>query len=127
MNRSKSRLYKLVVPALMLGATTLSADPTISSTRIFSEPRGAAFYVDGQRFVDSATFLWPQGSKHTLNVDPVQQDPMNRTQYLFHGWTNSTGLPCLSQIITADPGITWYKASFSLQYAVSLNFFTCPA
>jgi len=29
-------------------------------------------------------------------------------------------------IVTADPGVSWFKASLTLQYAVSLNFYTCP-
>ena len=128
MNRSNLHFVKFVVLTLALGSTTLSAG-TASGTTVYTEPAGGSFYVDGQFFTDSATFLWPQGSKHTLDIDAVQTDLVVKTRHSFTGWTDSTGILSVSTphlVITADPAITFYKATMTLQYAVSLNFFTCP-
>lgn len=128
MNRSSSCLLTFLI-AMALGAGTLQADTTIAATRVYTDPAAASFVVDGQRFTGAAAFLWPQGSKHTLDIDPVQQDPIIKARFLFTGWSESTGLLSASGthlVITADPSITFYKAAVTLQYAVSLNFFTCP-
>jgi uncharacterized protein (TIGR03437 family) len=103
---------------------------TVSSTTVSTLPAGGTFYVDGQLYTNSFTFLWPQGSKHTLSITTAQQVPGAKTQYTFTGWTDSTGTPFVSTptvVITADPSITWYQAVLTLQYAVSLNFFSCSA
>jgi hypothetical protein len=128
MNSRNRSAFRLLLSVLALGATSISTAAIISSTRIYTQPRGASFYVDGDKFIDSATFLWPQGSKHTLNTDVLQLDPLVKKRYAFSQWTNSTALntnPSPVQIISADPAITSYTAVFTLQYAVSLNFFAC--
>jgi uncharacterized protein (TIGR03437 family) len=115
---------------ISLGTVTLYADNTVSATSVYTDPAGAMFYVDGQTYTGAATFLWPQGSKHTLSIIPTQQASSYKAQYAFTGWTDSTGILTGANptvIITADPGINWYKASLTLQYAVSLNFYTCPS
>ncbi len=113
-----------------LGAATLQADNIASATSVYTDPAGTIFYVDGQSYTSAATFLWPQGSKHTLSIVPVQQASSYKAQYVFTGWTDSTGILTGANpvvVVTADPGVTWFKASLTLQYAVSLNFYTCPA
>ena len=128
MNSRNRSAFRLLLSVLALGATSISTAAIISSTRIYTQPRGAYFYVDGDKFIDSATFLWPQGSKHTLNTDVWQVDPLVKKRFAFNQWTNSTALnpsPSPVQIISADPAITSYTAEFTLQYAVSLNFFAC--
>ena len=127
MNRSTSVFIRI---ALALAGATASGAGTTSSTRIFTNPSGAYFYVDGQLFTDSATFFWPQGSKHTLKVDLLQQNTRVKERYSFTGWTDSSGVlssPATQQVITADPAITSYEANFVAQYAVTLSFFACPA
>ena len=124
------RLFQALLPVLAFGAAALSAGTAISSTRIQTDPAGASFYVDGQRFTGSATFLWPQGSQHTLNIDVEQWDSTVRERYIFQDWTTSAGLSMGAaplQIISADPSITSYKAAMKLQYAVSLSFFACQS
>src|ERR1700730_7988542 len=124
MNSRNRSVFRLLLSVLALGASIATA-AIISSTRIYTQPRGASFYVDGDKFIDSATFLWPQGSKHTLNTDVMQVDPIVKKRYAFTQWINSTALNTNSspvQIISADPAITSYTAVFTLQYAVSLNF-----
>lgn len=130
MNVRNGSVFRLLLSVLALGATSFSTAAIIGSTRIYTQPRGASFYVDGDKFIDSATFLWPQGSKHTLNTDVLQSDSLVKKRYAFSQWTNSTALNTNSspiQIISADPAITSYTAVFTLQYAVLLNFFGCTA
>jgi len=117
MNRSAIYRSSLVLLILALGVAAVHAD-TISNTMIYTEPAGGSFYVDGQRFADSATFLWPQGSKHTLDIDALQQDPILKMRRAFASWTDSTGILTGSAahlVITADPSITSYKATLTLQ------------
>ena len=113
---------------LALADGTLQAANNIAATRVYTDPAAASFLVDGQRFTGADAFLWPQG-KHTLDIDPVQHDLIIKARSLFNGWSDSTGLLSVSGahvVITADPSMAFYKASVTLQYAVSLNFFTCP-
>src|SRR5579863_8264589 len=126
MNRSNC-LVSFVLFSTALWAAPLRA-ATVSSTHVYTDPVSAYFFVDGQLFNGSSTFQWPAGSKHTLNIAD-QQLPFLKTRYSFNGWTDSTGLLQVSTanvVITADPGITYYKAAIIVQHAVSLNFFTCP-
>ena len=125
MNRLISVQFFLLIG---LGTTTLSAANAVSATSVYTGPAGAMFYVDGQSYISAATFLWPQGSKHTLSIIPTQQASSYKAQYSFSGWSDSTGILSGANpivIVTADPGISWYKASLTLQYALSLNFYTC--
>ncbi len=127
MTRFLSGLFLVLSSA---GRALPQTSPVVSATTVYTNPAGAIFYVDGQSYTSAATFLWPQGSKHTLNIVPVQQASTYKAQWSFTGWTDSTGILSTSSpivVITADPGISWFEASLTLQYAVSLNFFTCPA
>jgi len=127
MNRFLSGLFFVL---LSTGRALPQTSPAVSATEVYTDPPGAIFYVDGQSFTSAATFLWPQGSKHTLSIVPVQQASTYKAQYSFTGWSDPTGILTGGnpiEIVTADPGIAWYKASLTLQYAVSLNFYTCPA
>ena len=125
MNRLLSgRLFILTT----LTAASMAAQNPSSATSVYTNPAGAIFYVDGQSYESAATFLWPQGSKHTLSITPIQQASSYKARYAFTGWTDSTGVltggnPVV--VITADPGIGWYSASLTLQYAISLNFNVC--
>ena len=123
----KYALSALII--LGLGAPALPG-ATVSGTVVSTQPSGAVFYVDGQRFDSPASFMWPQGSKHTLNIDVVQVAQYQKEQYTFTGWSDSSGLltgatPLL--VITADPAITSYQAAVTVQYAVTLSYFACPS
>src|SRR5579872_2813924 len=101
------------------------------------------FYVDAQLYQGTATFVWPQGSKHILqavnNLPPGNTCPASMTAQLaadntiiaaFGGWKDNAGLLGQSsdpvQTITADPRITSITAGVSLSYRVTLNFFNGP-
>jgi uncharacterized protein (TIGR03437 family) len=101
------------------------------------------FYVDGQLYQGTATFVWPQGSKHIVQavsnapagftcpgVLSTQLNSNNETIVLFTGWKDNTGvlIPAADpiQTVTADPTITSLTASITLAYRLTLNFFNGP-
>lgn len=130
MNRSFLRVHGVLVLLVSFSACGLYAQATVSSTTVYTQSPGATFYVDGQQFTSSATFLWPQGSEHTLSISPFQQAYSAQTQYTFTGWKDSTGILQSSNpvlIVTADPGIAWFEATMTLQYAISLDIVDCSA
>ncbi len=76
---------------------------------------GIPFTVDGQVFQGSAAFLWPQGSKHTVSVQPTELGNTPKALYGFTGWTINTFVtgtgPVMQPfnqnvlIVTADPSV----------------------
>jgi len=90
-------------------------------------PNSLYFYVDGVKYSSNFAAVWPVGSQHTLYVEVAAQDAtMYKTLFTFTGWTDSSGsLVGNPVIVTADPSIAEYDANFSVQYDLSLNFFTC--
>ncbi len=111
----------------------------ISSIRVYTVPEGARFYVDGQLYYGSQTFLWPQGSKHivqfpTVTVDGVVQNYQTSldggTKYTFGSWEDNRSLlataSSLYQTITADPTVTFLRANLSATFRISLRFSTAP-
>jgi uncharacterized protein (TIGR03437 family) len=91
---------------------------------------GIPFTVDGQTFYGSATFLWPQGSKHPVSVQATETGNTPRVQYLFNNWTINVPVPqawpSTDLIVTADPSVQSVVASFNTYYEFDLIFFTCP-
>jgi uncharacterized protein (TIGR03437 family) len=109
--------------ALLLCAATLWAQDPVISTRVYSEPPGADFLVDGQRYHSSATFFWPEHSTHVLSIPQDQPNP--DSQYLaFKEWQNSLGQKVLDGTtvsIVADSGIPYYKSVWTVYYPVTIN------
>jgi uncharacterized protein (TIGR03437 family) len=115
----------------------------VSSIPISMAPGdGIEFMVDGQAFYGSATFQWPQGSKHNISIVPTAVDDtmesgnQPKTLYQFTGWTINTLVPGLGQqtqswmpmtlIITADPSVQSIVAGFTAAYEFDVNFAACP-
>jgi uncharacterized protein (TIGR03437 family) len=99
----------------------------LSSTSIVPVPDGAYYTVDGTTYQHATTFLWPQGSKHTLGA-PSLAFPIPNTQYLFLNWKWSGGNLIGNPVtVTADPAITQYSAVFSVQFALNLVFNSCTS
>ena len=105
--------------------------------------------MDGIIYTSSASFQWPIGSKHLVRYvqdqlppgssggDPsaptlaaVQLSPDGSTVYGFTAWTDNNGLLTPgtdpNQVVAADPGFTFLKASVTIRYRVLLNFFDSP-
>jgi len=114
-----------------LALTSVPAFAQIASMNISMSPGdGVQFLVDGQAFYGSATFLWPQGSKHSLSVSPVEYGNTPKAQYVFNSWTINGPVPQtydpLSLTVTADPSVQSIVASFTINYEFDLIYFTCP-
>jgi len=116
---------------LALSAALWGQQPTISSVSISTDPPfvGLKFYVDGQLFRDAATLFWPAGSTHSLSLlSNIQSGNVDKARYVFSNWSTNLG-PITNltdlQTITADPGLTWIKATFGVQYEVDLVYWVC--
>jgi hypothetical protein len=64
---------------------TFSQNPVLVS--ILSEPRGRAFRVDGQEYVDSQRFVWRKATEHILQASSPQ-DIGPGSRYVWKGWSN---------------------------------------
>lgn len=118
-------IWLVAVFGLVLGCSPAGAQTSINSVRINTEPAGLEFQVDGQTHSSAVDLLWPAASKHTiLSYDQVQTG----IRYTFLGIVTNlspatnTGMP-----ITADPALTWIKAVFKVEYALTLSLVDCPA
>ncbi|MBL8179934.1 MAG: hypothetical protein JNK48_34960 [Bryobacterales bacterium] len=99
----------------------------MSTTTISTSPPGLRFYVDGVPYLSTQTFLWPQGSKHTITAEPAQYWFQGRRS-TFAGWAESTGKLALSGetiSVTADPAISFYRANYREEYLIRFNFYSC--
>jgi uncharacterized protein (TIGR03437 family) len=127
-----SHLSLVLVAAL--GCAWAQDSTPISSITIGTSPTGARFYVDGQLYYTSQTFLWPQGTKHTISFATVrnpdgtysnyQISQDQQIEYTFSGWTDPSGLLAvtgqLTMTITADPAITSLIANLTVAYRTQL-------
>ncbi len=101
---------------------------TITSTRIYTEPSGAGFYVDEMYYNAPVNFLWAERTSHTLRVAPLTEINSGHRLTCNAGWIDSTNTYQASSSITtilADPKITYYKTTCTREYKFSLSFFAC--
>lgn len=100
------------------------------TVRIHTSPDGLQFWVDGTEYSGPVSMFWPVGSSHVLQVEPDLRQSGLKTQYSFQGWQWSGGIiPPGGPIVTisAGPPMTDIVAVYGVQYALSLNYFPCPA
>src|SRR6266852_5876658 len=116
--------FALIVFPFIFAA--VSQAQTVSSVRIYTDPPGLEFWVDGQQYVQPVTLLWPQGSKHTISTLINQNGIQTKTQFSFSTALTNLGPASNLNAITADPDLTWIQLQFTPAYAVDLNYFTCP-
>jgi uncharacterized protein (TIGR03437 family) len=110
---------------LILGALLPLWGQQQSSTRISTNPAGAAFSVDGTAYTAAVEFFWTAGSKHTLSIAPVQLSLDGDAQWTFQNWTDSTGLlnvPTPTIAVTASSSVSYIEAIVALDYGILLNF-----
>ena len=91
-------------------------------------PNDLYFWVDGVRYSDNYAAVWPTGSQHTLYIEVTAQNSIQfKTLFSFVGWSNNKGTLMTGNpvIVTADPAISEYDATFTTSYAVSLSFYSC--
>ena len=126
------RNFSKFIPITFVWALVLFLAPPVhsqtqSTTRVIPNPDGGIYYVDGQIYEHATSFIWPQGSKHTLSA-PITSLPGFNVQYAFQSWEWSGGqLPGNTVVVTADPAITQYTVNFSLNFGVNLVFYNCAA
>ncbi|MDX2180614.1 MAG: hypothetical protein SFV18_13540 [Bryobacteraceae bacterium] len=100
---------------LFLIATALPAQDVFSSVRIQANVPGAPFLVDGVTYTAPVSFLWVQGSKHTLAAVPPALEFRNPVEYVFQTWADSTGLWNANSpqvTVTAHPLLTQYTVAY---------------
>jgi len=122
----KSGLFLALICLLMGLAPIGLAQNQGSVTKVYTVPDGVYYTVDGQYFNHATSFVWPTGSKHTLQVAPVQTDLAGTTQWAFTNWASgNTAFTQNPLIITADPSITEFHAVLTVAYGLSLVYFPC--
>ena len=118
---------RYVVLALVAVGLAQGADQ-ISATMISTEPSGASFNVDGKEYREPMTFLWPEGTKHLLQL-PAFTEVAPGIRYTCTVWSDSKQLlqnPGASQEIVADPTISYYKGTCQLMYRLQLGLMERP-
>jgi uncharacterized protein (TIGR03437 family) len=127
--QSRKNRLRWTALCVLAPAWLLPAQDTGVMTRISTTAPDALFHVDGQPFRGAAVFTWPAGSQHTLDIDPLSSgSAFVKTQYKFQHWSTPAGplgSPSPTVTIIADPGIPWYNADLTIQYAVTLVFYDC--
>ena len=135
----QSALFALMFLAGFGQALSAQSTSAISSIRVYSIPGGARFIVDGIVYNSSQTFLWPTGSKHTLQfpanfapdgtlAGPYQESLDHNTRFTLSNWVLSNGVtPAGSDVtIVADPTITTVVMNTVVTYRVRLRFSNYP-
>ena len=119
---NKTIIWAVAVFGWVLACAPVQAQSSVNSVRIYTEPLGLYFEVDGQNFLNTVDLFWPATSKHTIvGNDQVQLG----TRFTFSGCSTNLG-PC-PMPITADPALKWVKLSFTVEYALTLGLPDCPA
>lgn len=125
--RKASLLFAILCLGLS-GAVRLQAQARNVSVRIFTDPPGPTFMVDGTPFRIAAVLLWPEGSKHFLSADVVQSASSAKTIYTGACWTtNLDPKTCIQMPITADRDLTWVRFSYVVLHGITVGFFNCAA
>ncbi len=102
----------------------VSASGQTTQTRIFTDPPGASFFVDGTKYTSSATFFWPKGSRHTVWTD-VNQNTGGTTRMSFQGWVDDKGLLQAGGeyiTVTADPSFLSLRGNFGVEHRIDFHF-----
>jgi uncharacterized protein (TIGR03437 family) len=118
------RLVLMAVAPLLL--SPLWAQDTIVSTRVSAGACGA-FFVDGQRYVGTATFLWPENSKHDIVLGQSYYIASDIRCDVASVWAdqNGRGLGLSGSLVfIANRNITQVNAGSSISYLLRLDFFT---
>ena len=131
----KNRIHLAIALVLTAFAANAQTVP-VSSVRVYTDPPGARFYVDGVSYYASQTFLWPQGSKHivqfpvsTFSDGTYQQSLDGNTRFTFGGWTDSSSNITVNDpnyTITASPSVTELKAVISASFRTQIRFSSAP-
>ncbi len=106
----------------------LGAQPTWTSVRITTDPPALVMTVDGVEYSGLTSFSWRVGSTHELAIDLRRNRSGPGARYAFAGWIDSTGHPyggATTIMVTADPAVTAFVASYTAEYSLDVSFFHC--
>ena len=111
---------------------------SVQSVTIGLSLPGPIYIVDGQQFTSQQVFLWPVGSKHSLqflySVDEFtgvtlgwQSANGDVTRWTFGGWKDNLGLlipnGAAVQTISVQPGLTSLIGNVTVAYEVAIQFY----
>ncbi len=123
-----SRIFALALLAAFV-AGICQAQST-SQVRIASVPANGTFLVDGIQYRGSQSFVWPTGSKHTLDADLENQTGGVDTRWTFTTWKDNRGLlgdgTKRLQTVTANPAITSYEVTYTVEHRIQFIFYSAP-
>jgi uncharacterized protein (TIGR03437 family) len=126
---------KLLSLFMLLASGGVIAQAATGVTVGMAQP-GPSFYVDGQLFASTQTFLWPLGSTHIIQfpfsvalgvTEPYQSSTDDTARWSFSGWTDNVGeLTALGGvpvvIVTVVPGLTTIIGNDSELLALTITF-----
>jgi uncharacterized protein (TIGR03437 family) len=121
----------LPIGALFVASTALApvfhAQSGSTVTRVTTVPPDATYSIDGTLYSGPSATVWAPG-KHVLNaISPQFPNNDRRTQYVWKSWqfgNNSLNLNPVA--VTTSTDVTDYVALFDVNYALDLNFVSCP-
>lgn len=88
---------------------------TPTATTVATNPPGLTVLVDGIATQAPATFEWPAGSRHTIEVLPEPQ-VVHASRYHFARWNDDAPR---SREVTAGEDWTWLEANFIIQRQIT--------
>jgi uncharacterized protein (TIGR03437 family) len=109
------------------GGPPAGAAETGFTVRVDTQASGMPFFVDAQRYVGAAAFVWQPGSRHVLATFPQDNPIRSGSRYSFLGWYGSGTLLGGGRevVVTADPLVTSYTAAFGTEHKLGLRFYRC--
>jgi uncharacterized protein (TIGR03437 family) len=119
--------YLLFGLSLMIGTAGTALAQRIVTTRVYTEPAGARFFVDGVPYRSAQAFQWTEGSKHTISVD-IEQAVFPGERMSFTAWSDSAGTQLGSAesiTISASSAVTFIRAAFTREYLLRVLFYGC--
>lgn len=135
MIRAKWLILLILLASLGASAQVVSSITIGTTATVAPEP---TFYVDGVAYNRTQTFLWSQGSRHSVSfpedIDPTTQLPIGYQsigypyfmRWAFSGWADNAGVlqqgSQTSQTLIADPSITSLTATVSVTYMLTIVY-----
>ena len=99
---------------------------SVNSVRVYTQPPGLQFTIDGQYFFGSTDYLWPANSKHVIAGYDQRSVDFN-TRFTYMDWVSNLAPGVLNtlQPITADPNLQWIRLDFKPEYLLTVKIFDC--
>src|SRR5436305_14616090 len=91
------KIIGILASLVVISGGIWAQTPVTSSVKVGTSIDGPLYYVDGRQYSTTQIFLWPEGSKHTLqflySIDvasgvefPYQSANSGTQRYTFSGW-----------------------------------------